>query len=485
MELKLSLSSGPVTRIQSDLLIALVGREHGLFDPSALAPLLAPVRVGYESGKLKGEQLVALPASFKTRSLLVYNLDAAERQEFGEKVAIALPAVCASACAKGFNRAVVLFGLGTKWTDRAVSGALLGSYSFTKYKAKKDKRKLDLSFHVEAGDRKAVSKTLEEHAGVARCANEARALVNEPANVATISEVVRMAKTVARETGLSCRVLDERALKKSNFNGLLTVGRSGSEPPRMVILQYRPAKKTDKHLCLVGKGIIFDSGGICLKPASDMWTMKADMAGAAAALFALKAIVARKPSFAVSAVLCLAENLPGSRATRPGDIFRAANGKSVHVENTDAEGRLVLSDGLVMAGKLKSTHVADLATLTGACIVALGDKIAGVMGNNPEFSAKLQKAADLSGEPLWPFPLPDYYRELIDHPCADLNNMGLPMNGSAIMGGLFLKEFAPEGAAWAHLDIAGPAFFKKKWKYYAEGATGFGVRLLAELAKIL
>jgi leucyl aminopeptidase len=253
----------------------------------------------------------------------------------------------------------------------------------------------------------------------------------------------------------------------------------------MVILQYKPKRKADKHLCLLGKGIVFDSGGICLKPAQDMWTMKADMSGAAACLYAMKALALRKPAFPVTAILCLAENLPDSRAARPGDIFRAANGKSVHVENTDAEGRLVLSDGLCMAGRLKATHIVDLATLTGACVIALGEKIAGLMGNNRGLIDKLMKASEITGENLWPLPLPEFYRENLDIYCADINNVGVNRNGGALNGGIFLKEFVPEGAAWAHLDIAGPAFFEKKWKYYAEGATGFGVRLLVELMKIL
>jgi leucyl aminopeptidase len=260
------------------------------------------------------------------------------------------------------------------------------------------------------------------------------------------------------------------------------VGQGSAHPPRMVILRHVPATSSAATLVLVGKGVTFDSGGISLKPGDKMWEMKGDMAGAAAVLMTMRALGRLKPDLRVVGILCCAENMPDANAQRPGDIFTAKNGKSVMVDNTDAEGRLILIDGLARAGEEGATHIVDVATLTGAVVRALGPSVAGVLGNDSDLIARVLRSGRNSGEAFWELPLVEEYREALKTPFADVNNIAAGGLAGAITGGLFLREFVPEKAAWAHLDVAGPIFRDKEWKYYEAGAIGFGVKTLIDLA---
>jgi leucyl aminopeptidase len=253
----------------------------------------------------------------------------------------------------------------------------------------------------------------------------------------------------------------------------------------MVVLRHVPRAASKETLAFVGKGITFDSGGISLKPGDKMWEMKGDMAGAAAVLYAMRALGKIRPDVKVLGVLCCAENLPDANAQRPGDIFAAKNGKSVMVDNTDAEGRLVLLDGLARAGEEGATHVLDIATLTGAVIRALGPSVAGVMGTDRDLVRRVIRSGENQGEAFWELPLVEEYRESLKSPFADLNNIAAGGLAGAITAGLFLREFVPDGAAWAHLDIAGPLFRDKDWKYYEAGAIGFGLKTLVDLCERL
>jgi leucyl aminopeptidase len=235
-------------------------------------------------------------------------------------------------------------------------------------------------------------------------------------------------------------------------------------------------------LAIVGKGVTFDTGGISLKPADKMFEMKGDMSGGAAVLYALKAIARLKPNVNVTGIVPAAENFPDAKAQRPGDIFYARNGKSIMVDNTDAEGRLILTDGLYLAGEIKATHILDIATLTGACVRALGPSIAGIMGNNRDLVQAVIRSGVNQGENFWEMPLHTEYREMLKTPYADINNVGGALAGTTTAG-LFLQEFVPEGAAWAHLDIAGPYMRDKDWKYYEAGAIGFGLKTLVDLSE--
>jgi len=301
-------------------------------------------------------------------------------------------------------------------------------------------------------------------------------------------DFARYARKVARGSKLVCEVLDEKQLKKAGYAGLLHVGRGSAHAPRMVILRHFPAKAPKgKRLCLIGKGITFDTGGLNIKTGAGfgMWTMKSDMGGAGAVLHAMESIACRQVPLEVVAIMGLAENVVDAHSVLPGDIFKARNGKTVQIENTDAEGRLTLTDALYRAGEEKATHIVDIATLTGACVRALGTSLSGLFCNNQDLAQKLMDAGSASGEELWQLPMVEEYREMLKAPAADLNNIGSSPNGGAITAALFLSEFVPEGAAWAHIDVAGPSFNEKKWRYLEPGASGVMVRTLVRLAEIL
>jgi leucyl aminopeptidase len=485
MNLSLAVASGNLKDIKADLLIGILFRQSHLFNEAPLKSIIGPARRDFLSEKITGAVETQLPEGFSTRRILLCYADSAKNLDIEERLASAVSEAITKAETHGFLNIALLCDRGVRWFNAVIRGAVLGTYAFTQYKSKKEDKKSSLLIHVATRERRLASKTLQNQINIMESVNLCRNLVNEPANVLDTSVFVKRAKQVARACGLNIRVIEKDELRKRGCNGLLTVGAGGKTPPRMVILKYRPGQSIKKHLVLVGKGIVFDSGGISLKKDTDMWTMKGDMAGAATVLSALKVISLLKPRIQVSAILCLAENLPDSNATRPGDIFIAANRKSVHVENTDAEGRLVLSDGLFMAGTLGATQIVDVATLTGACVIALGEKVAGLMGNNKKFMDIILRASRFTGETLWPLPLYPEYREMLDIHCADINNIGNARYAGALTGGLFLKEFVPENTPWAHLDIAGPSFTKKKWKYLNEGATGFGVQTLARTAALL
>jgi leucyl aminopeptidase len=276
------------------------------------------------------------------------------------------------------------------------------------------------------------------------------------------------------------KVLSGAELKAQRLGGVLGVGQGSDNPPRFVQLTYRPegAKGT---LALVGKGVVFDSGGLSLKTSSGMETMKTDMSGAAAVIAAMSVLRDAGVNTKVVGYVPMVENMPSGSAIRPGDVLHIRNGKTVEVLNTDAEGRLILADALAMASEDKPDAIVDLATLTGACMVALGDKVAGLMGNDTGWVDQVRAAADRAGEPVWPLPLPPEYRRLLDSEVADLRNIGTGSYGGALTAGLFLEEFV-DGVRWAHLDIAGPARAGSDDGYIAQGGTGFGVRTLVELA---
>ena len=355
-------------------------------------------------------------------------------------------------------------------------GATLASYRFTKYKS--DPKACRMQSMVVVGPLTAGA-GLERGARLADAVNLARDLVNEPAGDMTPQRLADVAAEIADREGLSLSVLDESALAAERLGGLLGVAAGSTEPPRLIELVYDPpdARAT---VALVGKGITFDSGGLSIKTAEGMETMKTDMSGAAAVLAAMSTLPTMAPGVKVIGIIPATENMPGGSATKPGDVLRIRNGTTVEVLNTDAEGRLVLADGLSLAVEAGVDAILDLATLTGACVVALGRRIAGLMGNNDGWMAQVQDAATRAGEPVWPLPLPDDYRKGLDSEVADLKNIGGGRYAGALTAGLFLKEFVAD-VPWAHLDIAGPARSEEDNAYTPKGASGFGVRTLVEL----
>lgn len=367
-----------------------------------------------------------------------------------------------------------------------VEGVCLGAYRFDRYLTEKSDEKKSIQtvkIYCRPQDKKVYSKTVDEIAQLCELVNAARDITNEPGDVVTPETLAQTAKKLARQYSLECMVLDEKRLKKEGYNGLLAVGAASQKPPRLIVLQYKPRKaKNKRHLCVVGKGITFDTGGIWIKSPKDMWEMKGDMAGAAAALYIVAAAAQMKIPISLSAVVPAAENAIGSRATLPGTIFRAKNGKTVHVDNTDAEGRLILTDALAMAGTLKPTHLIDIATLTGSCAMALGGSISGLFGDDPDFTKAFMNAAEEAGELFWELPLHREYIDTLKCDHADLNNVGNVREGGAIHAALFLSKFKPENVPWIHLDIAGTSLNTHSWKYLRPGATGVAIRTIVRLA---
>ena len=356
-------------------------------------------------------------------------------------------------------------------------GAAMASYRFTRYKS--DGRPCRIESLVVVGTGGAgVRAGLERGARVGDAVCWARDVSNEPAGALTPRRFAELASDLGSGEGLAVTVLDEVAIANEGLGGLLGVSRGSDEPPRLIELVYEPpgARAT---IALVGKGITFDSGGLSLKSADGMETMKTDMSGAAAVIAAMSVLPALAPNVKVIGLAPTTENMPGGRAIKPGDVLKIRNGTTVEVLNTDAEGRLVLADALSLAVEAGADAIVDIATLTGGVQVALGKKIAGLMGNDDALMARVRKAADRAGEPVWPLPLPDDYRRMIDSDVADIKNTAGRW-ASALTAGLFLREFVGT-VPWAHLDIAGPARADSDDGYTPKGPTGFGVRTLVEL----
>jgi len=359
-------------------------------------------------------------------------------------------------------------------------GAGMAAYRFGRYKADAKACRIESIAVVGGGGVAAdAQRGLDRGARLAEAVAFARDLVNEPAAAMTPTRLAEVAADIAEEGGLALTVLDEVAIAGERLGGLLGVSLGSEQPPRLIELVYDPPEGVVGSLAIVGKGITFDSGGLSIKSADGMETMKTDKSGAAAVLGAMSVIAALAPPVKVIAIVPATENMPGGGAVKPGDVLEIRNGKTVEVLNTDAEGRLVLADGLSLAVEAGVDAIVDLATLTGACVVALGRKVAGLMGNHDGWVEHVRQAADRAGEAVWPLPLPDDYRRLIDSDVADVKNIGSGRYAGALTAGLFLKEFVGD-VPWAHLDIAGPARSEEDEGYLQKGGTGFGVRTLVE-----
>jgi leucyl aminopeptidase len=358
-------------------------------------------------------------------------------------------------------------------------GLLLGGFCFDRYLSENTGEKPLRRVEVLLGkqQRAAVQQGLRRGTVYAQAANLTRTLVSEPPSELTPMRMAAIARKEARRAGVTCKVMRRAELEKRGMGGILGVSRGSAEEPCLIHLRYRPRRRAGKHVVLVGKGITFDSGGLSLKASVNMETMKSDMAGAAAVLAVMQALPDLKVPVAVDGLLCMSENMPSGTAQKPGDILRTYSGKTVEVTNTDAEGRLVLADGLAYAAGWKPDEIIDIATLTGGCVVALGPAGAGLMSNHDALARALLSAAGSAGEKVWQLPLYHEYLDMMRSPVADLKNSGARW-GSAITAGLFLQEFVPTDIPWAHLDIAGPAFLDRPHGAFPKGATGAGVRTL-------
>jgi leucyl aminopeptidase len=359
-------------------------------------------------------------------------------------------------------------------------GVLLGAYRFTALQSDPERTHIE-SLTVLGKGGKKVQAALDRGRSVGEAVRVARDLVNLPGGTLTPTAFATRAEELADLKGFDIEVLGPDEIAAERLGGLLGVNRGSTEEPRFVKLAWEPADKAKGTVALVGKGITFDSGGLSLKPSDSMIGMKGDMAGAATVLATFSALDAVQPPVRVLGYLPLTDNMPGGDATRVGDVLRIRNGTTVEVLNTDAEGRLVLADALAMAGDDEPDAIVDLATLTGACMVALGQKIAGLMGNHDGFLDQVRAAADAEGEAVWPLPLPADLRSSIDSDVADIKNISGNRWAGASVAGLFLQEFVADGTPWAHLDIAGPADAADDDGMTRKGGTGFGVRTLLHL----
>jgi leucyl aminopeptidase len=430
------------------------------------------------SGKI--EEIVKLPTLGKLGADVVLAVGLGKAADDGsvapEQIRRATGA--AARALAGTARALVL--VSTLDLHAAVEGTALGAYKFTEYKSQPGDAPLSAVDFVQPaeGTAKAHKATLKAATAIAESVLIARDLINTPPNDLFPASFAERARKLAEANDLEFEVLDEKVLKRKGFGGILGVGGGSSRPPRLVRVSYRGPKPV-KKIALVGKGITFDSGGISIKPAANMDQMTSDMSGAAAVLASVVLAAKLKYPLEVTANIPLAENLPSGTSYRPGDVLSMYGGKTVEVLNTDAEGRLVLADAIVRAAEDDPDYLIETSTLTGAQVVALGNRTAGVMGSD-EFRDRVAKIAQATGEGGWPMPLPEELRGELDSRLADLANVTGHRWGGMLAAGIFLREFVAEGLPWAHIDIAGPSFNTGgPWGYTAKGGTGVPVRTIA------
>lgn len=359
-----------------------------------------------------------------------------------------------------------------------VEGVVLSQYTFTRYVSDASESSTESLILIADQDDAAVERALVE----SEATMLARDLINTPAADKAPTAIEAMVTELAHEAGFRLVVHDKEALVAGGYGGVLGVAAGSDRPPRLLEMWHEP-EDADRLVVLVGKGITFDSGGLSIKPASGMETMKTDMSGAAAVIGAMSAIARLGLGIKVLGLTPLTDNMPGPLATKPGDILTTRNGTTIEVLNTDAEGRLVLADALALGVEHGPIAMIDIATLTGACKVALGEKIGGAMGNDDDLIDRTVSAGDSVGERLWPLPLPDDYRVLVDSPIADMKNTGGRFGG-ALTAGIILSEFVGD-VPWVHLDVAGPARWPENEHYQTKGGSGFGVRTLVALVEDL
>ena len=355
-------------------------------------------------------------------------------------------------------------GVDFDWAEQFTYGIGIADYKFDKYKTKKDSK-------VETVYVNASKESIEKAEKIVKAMKFSRDLANEPAQYATPSKLAE----IAQSFGLDTKIYDKEECEKMGMGAYLAVAKGSSQPPKFIHMKYTP-QNPKKRIAIIGKGICFDSGGLDIKPASSMLTMKDDMSGAACVLGVMSVIKEFSPEVEVHGIIAACENMPGCSAYKPGDILTAKNGKTIEVDNTDAEGRLTLADALCYADELGVDEIIDLATLTGACMVALGNQAAGIVGNDDGLVKSIIETAKECGERYWELPMYEEYKESLKSNVADMQNTGSRWGGASTAG-LFLKEFV-ENTKWAHIDIAGVAYFDKAQGEFIKGSTGAGVRAM-------
>jgi len=442
---------------------------------------------GEITGKLLETTLVHAPSGLEVARLLL--VGAGKRDQFNTAT---LRKVAGVALRYLKTRSVHSFafavreGDATEESAQAITeGVITGDFETDKYKTDKKKDKFIDGIAIAGfgnAETAAGEKGIARGRIIAEAQNFARDLVNEPSNKLTPTILAEKAEAMAKEAGLSVDILDEKKIAELKMGALLSVAQGSVEPPRVIVITYTPAnpKPGAPVIGLVGKAVTFDTGGISIKPADGMEKMKYDMAGGATMIGIMRALAALKPNVKVICVVPSTENMPGGKAQKPGDIQTAMSGKTIEVLNTDAEGRLILADGVHYAKQLGATHLVDAATLTGAIVVALANVNVGVFGSDQAWTDKLLASAKAAGEKMWQLPMDDEYRELIKGSFADIQNIGSAKGGGSITGAWFIREFAGD-TPWIHLDIAGTAWNDDAKPWLAKGPTGVGLRTLVQL----
>jgi leucyl aminopeptidase len=483
-----SLEESPL-EVDADALVVGLHEKSGPsgFAEGASAALGGAIGRLVESGEIKGKlgetTIFWPPSSLKARQVVVVGLG--EREKLGRKEAFRA-AAAASLLVAGKARKRVVFCLGEGWTpemtESGIAGAMVGCQGQDLYRAEKKRFPFEeIAWAGAGGDQQGA---LESGQVLAECINLTRRLVDEPPSSMFPASFAEQAEQAASDAGLQIEVWDENRLAAERCGSLLAVARGSNRPPRLVIWRYNGGQPTQAPLALVGKGVTFDSGGLSIKPTDGMKTMKCDMAGAATVQGAMQAIARLKLPINVVGLAGLVENMLGGEAYKLGDVLTARSGKTIEVLNTDAEGRLVLADVLNVALDFHPAKIIDLATLTGACVVALGTDVAGLMANNQEWCDQIAAAAAACGEQVWPLPMFPEFSEQIKSEIADIKNVGNGRWGGAITAAKFLEEFVGE-TPWTHMDIAGPAFLESPKPWLDGGATGAYVRTLVEVARVL
>jgi len=492
--MQITLETKPFAALETDALVSYVFEETdpvqgriAEIDQAAAGLLRKLAKSGELTGKTLEFTLVHAPAGLKAARLLL--VGAGKREQFNgatlRKITGAALRYLKARAVKNFAL-LVREGEATGETAQIIAeGALLSNFESDKYKTDKKNDK-NIETVLVAGysdsERSAGDKGLSKGRIIADAQNFTRDLVNEPSNKLTPRILAEKAEAMAKEAGLSVQILDEKKIADLKMGALLSVAQGSVEPPRVIVVTYNPAnaKPGAPVIGLVGKAVTFDTGGISIKPAEGMEKMKYDMAGGATMLGVMRALAALKPAVKVICVVPSTENMPGSKAQKPGDIQTAMSGKTIEVLNTDAEGRLILADGITYTKQLGATHLIDAATLTGAIVIALANINVGVFGSDQAFTDKLIASSKAAGEKMWQMPIDDDYREFIKGSFADIQNISSGKGGGAITGAMFIKEFTGD-SPWIHLDIAGTAWNDDAKPWLAKGPTGVALRTLVHL----
>jgi leucyl aminopeptidase len=453
-------------------------------DPALQAVAADLLASGEVTGKAYETNLLHKPASLKAKRLLLVSGGSAKKFSSYDlrRVAGTATRTLKSRGIRSFAFVAPLSIPSEEAVRAIVEGAHVGNFDPDYYRSDRKDQKIDAITVITTGDIAKLEKVASEAQIVGESQNFTRDLVNEPSNRMTPTILAERAKTMSAEVGLKCEVFGPDKIKEMKMGAFWSVAQGSDEPPALIVMTYEPAGAPGKPvLGLVGKGITFDTGGISIKPADGMEKMKYDMAGGATMIGAMRAIALLKPKVKVIGIVCATENMPSGKAQKPGDVQIAMSGKSIEIINTDAEGRLVLADGLFYARQLGCTHLVDAATLTGAVVVALGYNNAGIFTNDDDMYNRIHDANAKAGEKMWRMPLDDEYKEQIRSAIADIMNTGGRWGG-AITAAMFLKEFAEE-TPWIHLDIAGTAWMEEQKPWIAKGPSGIALRSLVEFVK--